>query len=201
MTVTQFVMVSEWMVNRSISEFVSAHPDASRLELVWFSPQSNLTGTETVKVIRRCRRSQLSPCERHDAWGLERGKYFFWVILNDFSDPRVAKHSRRPHRPCSLGGLWAGINFFGERHPSQYLYKGTVHMVECTRGPHGAQCDHAGGGYFFFWHGCVRGRFSCPFMPIVGGERKSSRSGYFSCFRFLQEHTYSRTGVPPQPYS
>ena len=30
-------MVSEWMVNGTINEFVKADPDADRLELVWLS--------------------------------------------------------------------------------------------------------------------------------------------------------------------
>jgi hypothetical protein len=35
----QFVMVSEWMANGNINEFVKAHPDVDRLELVGFPPQ------------------------------------------------------------------------------------------------------------------------------------------------------------------
>jgi len=34
MSDTQFAMVSEWMVNGNINQFVKAHPDANRLELV-----------------------------------------------------------------------------------------------------------------------------------------------------------------------
>ena len=34
MSETQFVMVSDWMVNGNINDFVKAHPDANRLELV-----------------------------------------------------------------------------------------------------------------------------------------------------------------------
>jgi len=34
MSETQFAMVSDWMVNGSIDNFVKAHPDANRLELV-----------------------------------------------------------------------------------------------------------------------------------------------------------------------
>ena len=32
----RFVMVSEWMANGNINEFVKANPDADRLELVGF---------------------------------------------------------------------------------------------------------------------------------------------------------------------
>lgn len=34
MTNAQFAMVSEWMVNGNISQFVEVHPDADRLVLV-----------------------------------------------------------------------------------------------------------------------------------------------------------------------
>ena len=37
MTETQFMMVSDWMVNGNVNDFVKAHPDANRLELVGFS--------------------------------------------------------------------------------------------------------------------------------------------------------------------
>ena len=37
MTDAQFTMVSEWMVNGNIDEFVEACPDADRLVLVGFS--------------------------------------------------------------------------------------------------------------------------------------------------------------------
>jgi len=37
MSDTQFAMVSDWMVNGNINEFVKAHPDADRLELVGYS--------------------------------------------------------------------------------------------------------------------------------------------------------------------
>ena len=36
MTETQFAMVSEWMANGNVNEFVKAHPDADRLGLVGF---------------------------------------------------------------------------------------------------------------------------------------------------------------------
>ena len=36
MTETQFAMISDWMANGSINDFVKAHPDANRLELVGF---------------------------------------------------------------------------------------------------------------------------------------------------------------------
>ena len=36
MSEAQFAMVSDWMANGSISEFVGANPDVNRLELVSF---------------------------------------------------------------------------------------------------------------------------------------------------------------------
>lgn len=37
MTETQFAMISEWMVNKNVGDFVKAHPDVDRLGLVGFS--------------------------------------------------------------------------------------------------------------------------------------------------------------------
>ena len=34
MSETQFAMVSDWMADGNINDFVKAHPDANRLELV-----------------------------------------------------------------------------------------------------------------------------------------------------------------------
>ena len=43
MTEAQFAMVSEWMANGSISEFVKTNPDVDRLELVCFPPKVMLS--------------------------------------------------------------------------------------------------------------------------------------------------------------
>jgi len=43
MTGVQFAMVSEWMVNGNISEFVKAHPGADRLRLVGFSSKPSIS--------------------------------------------------------------------------------------------------------------------------------------------------------------
>jgi len=43
MTSSQFVMVSEWMVDGNINAFVKAHPDANRLELVGFPSGASLS--------------------------------------------------------------------------------------------------------------------------------------------------------------
>ena len=37
MSETKFAMVSDWVVNGNINEFVKAHPDANRFKLVGFS--------------------------------------------------------------------------------------------------------------------------------------------------------------------
>jgi hypothetical protein len=37
MSETQFAMISDWMVHGNINDFVKAHPDANRLELVGLS--------------------------------------------------------------------------------------------------------------------------------------------------------------------
>ena len=40
MTETQFAMISEWMVNKNINDFVKANQDVDRLGLVDFSIQT-----------------------------------------------------------------------------------------------------------------------------------------------------------------
>ena len=40
MTETEFAMVSAWMPNGNINQFVREHQDANRFELVGFPPQS-----------------------------------------------------------------------------------------------------------------------------------------------------------------
>jgi hypothetical protein len=42
MSETQFAMVSDWMVDGNINDFVKAHPDANRLALVCFSLRTSL---------------------------------------------------------------------------------------------------------------------------------------------------------------
>jgi hypothetical protein len=42
MSETQFAMVSDWMVNGNLSDFVKAHSDVNRLELVGFSLRVSL---------------------------------------------------------------------------------------------------------------------------------------------------------------
>jgi len=39
MSEAHFAMISDWMVNENINDFVQAHPDANRLELVSHSPE------------------------------------------------------------------------------------------------------------------------------------------------------------------
>ena len=48
MSESQFTMVSDWMGNGNISEFVKAHPAVNRLELVGFS----LRATPSLLTIR-----------------------------------------------------------------------------------------------------------------------------------------------------
>ena len=38
MTKTKFAMISDWMDNGNLNEFVEANPDADRFKLVGFSP-------------------------------------------------------------------------------------------------------------------------------------------------------------------
>ena len=46
MSGTQFAMVSEWMTNGNITEFLKANPDANRFQLVGFSETRSLAPSQ-----------------------------------------------------------------------------------------------------------------------------------------------------------
>jgi hypothetical protein len=56
MSETQFAMISDWMVHGNINDFVKAHPDANRLELVCFSLRVSLSSIDDrmTYLARRC---------------------------------------------------------------------------------------------------------------------------------------------------
>ena len=60
MTETEFSMVSEWMSNGNINQFVAAHPDAKRFELVCSPSELPYSSPAVDKcvayVARRCRK-------------------------------------------------------------------------------------------------------------------------------------------------
>ena len=74
----QFVMVSEWMTNGNINQFVTAHRNANRFELVSspfkFLVPSILIDKYTTPAAGRCREG-LDPHARpgNDPWGYQRG--------------------------------------------------------------------------------------------------------------------------------
>ena len=59
MSEVQFAMISDWMVNGNINDFVKAHPEANRLELVgfrfWVSPfRFKFTDGRIIYLAGRC---------------------------------------------------------------------------------------------------------------------------------------------------
>ena len=52
MTETQFAMVSEWMTNGNINQFVTLHQDANRFELVSFRSESILVSNRQLRDFR-----------------------------------------------------------------------------------------------------------------------------------------------------
>ena len=52
MTETQFAMVSEWMTNGNINQFVTVHQDANRFELVSFRSESILVRNRQLRDFR-----------------------------------------------------------------------------------------------------------------------------------------------------
>ena len=59
MSETRFEMISDWMMNGNINDFVKEHPKVDRLKLVSFSPKAShlwfeLTETWTTYPAERC---------------------------------------------------------------------------------------------------------------------------------------------------
>ena len=71
-----FAMVSEWMVGGNINEFVEAHRDANRFELVGFYSNNwpHLSLMKSLLAARRCHPGVAVYAWRgDDTWGPERG--------------------------------------------------------------------------------------------------------------------------------
>jgi len=71
-----FAMVSEWMINGNINEFVKAHRDANRFELVGFYSHHwpHLSLMKSLLTARRCRQGIVVYAWRgDDTWGPEGG--------------------------------------------------------------------------------------------------------------------------------
>jgi hypothetical protein len=76
----QFALVSEWMPNGNINEFVKRCPDANRFELVsfpfGFPPSSLLTDDYVIPVAgRRRKRFDFYAQPEDDPWGSQRGTF------------------------------------------------------------------------------------------------------------------------------
>jgi len=75
MSETQFAMVSDWMLNGNINEFVKAHPGADRLELVGFLFEVILLQLKCIDNLTTClagrrhRGVDLHPQSGNDPWG------------------------------------------------------------------------------------------------------------------------------------
>ena len=78
MTETEFSMVSEWMPNGNINQFVAAHPDVNRFELVRSSFRilysSPIADDCMVPIAGRCRKGpDLYAQSEHDSWRSQGG--------------------------------------------------------------------------------------------------------------------------------
>ena len=78
MSESQFAMVSDWMANGSINEYLRGNPDANRLDLVRlsfeFSPRFERWTDEQIRDLAegRCYRTGLHPPTGNDPRGSQR---------------------------------------------------------------------------------------------------------------------------------
>ena len=80
MSETQFTMVSRWMPNGNINEFVKKYPDANRFELVSFPfrlpPSPSLVDDCVISVAGRGHEGlDLSAWSGNGPWGSQRGTF------------------------------------------------------------------------------------------------------------------------------
>jgi serine/threonine protein kinase len=87
MSETQFTMVSKWMPNGNINEFVKKCPDVNRFELVSFQsrppPSPPLVDDCVISIAgRSCEGLNLSARSWNGPWGSQRGAFSrVWVTL------------------------------------------------------------------------------------------------------------------------
>ena len=118
MSDAQFAMVSDWMGNGNISDFVKAHPDTNRLELVGFS---SLLSCPRFKFTDNRATFQLG--------GVARGLIYIHnegMIHGDLKGVRSrqrvtflsyrvyqGKHPDRPIWSCPPRGFWSAYHYLG----------------------------------------------------------------------------------------
>ena len=76
MSDNQFAMISDWMANGNINDFVKAHPEAKRLELVGFSLSASVPFIDgrMIHLAGGCRYGiDLHPQPGNDSRGYQRG--------------------------------------------------------------------------------------------------------------------------------
>ena len=73
MSETHFAMISDWMMNGNINEFVRENPSANRLKLVGFSFDASFYSSSLMVgrlLARRCSQgADVHPSPRNDPWG------------------------------------------------------------------------------------------------------------------------------------
>ena len=91
MTGTQLAMISEWMANGDINQFVRTHPDVNRFELVRFCSGSYrpiIADNYVASVVgRRRKRIGLYAFSGNGSWGFKGGMSrtnFAFYLLKDF---------------------------------------------------------------------------------------------------------------------
>jgi serine/threonine protein kinase len=80
-------IVSDWMPNGTLREYVNENPGANRVGLVSFSSITKTWLTKLLQVVGCGRRSQLSSCKSHNARRLKRGRFPLCVVFSCINDP------------------------------------------------------------------------------------------------------------------
>ena len=123
MTENQFAMVSEWMSNGNINQFVRENIDVNRYGLVSSPSRFLASSFVDTSVVGRCREGLDSYARSgDDPWRSQRGMHsrahFLYLPLISFI--YQGQYPYRLDRSCLPGGLWSAQNRIG-RHKHYIL--------------------------------------------------------------------------------
>ena len=103
-------LVSEWMPNGDLTEYLSKNPGTNRIALVGPTCNHRYINADYPQAIGRSRRSHLSSCETHDTRRSERSKQLPWVVFGCVNISLPVQRSHQSQRSCPFDGFWLNLS-------------------------------------------------------------------------------------------
>ena len=138
-------IVSEWMSNGTLTEFIEENPGTNRIGLVGPFLQSQLADNDIFQAIGCSRRSRPPSREPHRTRKPKRGRYFYWVHSGPTGNLWLVHHPRRTRLPRSFDRFRA--SFDCSRNELHRTGQRTYDSMGCARNFEGSLYDHTGSGH------------------------------------------------------